>query len=41
MLFEVIQTADSFRVIHWETIVTKVTLMAMKFGCQIYTQNVT
>ena len=32
-----------FRVIHWETIVTKVhsqTLMAMKSGCKIYTQNV-
>ena len=36
MLFEVIQTADSFRVkVHSET------LMAMKSGCQIYTQNVT
>ena len=35
---------SSFRVIHWETIVTKVhsqTLMAMKSGSKIYTQIVT
>ena len=35
---------SSFRVIHWETIVTKVhsqMLMAMKSGWKIYTQNVT
>ena len=35
---------SSFRVIHWETIVTKVhsqTLMAMKSGGKMYTKNVT
>ena len=35
---------SSFRVIHWETIITKVhnlTLMAMKSGCKMYTKNVT
>ena len=33
---------SSFRVIHWETIITKVhsqTLMAMKSGCKIYTRK--